>query len=154
MLGPDPDLDPDENECGSATLVIGMKRQALPDKRLPEWEEMCAVAASVQASSHTTIRSRIRGTEYFVRMKSENLKLSSFQFDILQIYNFDSFCSFCPDTLKRKHLLQREELFKNACCTRFTLHRAGIRFRRLLWNELGGLISQILPSSPPSSPLL
>jgi len=55
MLGPDPDLDPDENECGSATLVIGMKRQALPDKRLPEWEEMCAVAASVQAAL-TTVR--------------------------------------------------------------------------------------------------
>jgi hypothetical protein len=37
-----------------------MKRQALPDKRLPEWEEMCAVAASVQASSLTTVRSRVR----------------------------------------------------------------------------------------------
>jgi len=32
----------------SHLLVIGMKRQALPDKRLPEWEELCAVAASVQ----------------------------------------------------------------------------------------------------------
>ena len=25
-----------------------MKRQALPTKRLPEWEEICAVASSVQ----------------------------------------------------------------------------------------------------------
>jgi hypothetical protein len=36
----------------SHLLVIGMKRQALPTTRLPEWEEICATAASVQASSH------------------------------------------------------------------------------------------------------
>ena len=29
-------------------LVICMKRQALPDKLLPEWEEICATACSVQ----------------------------------------------------------------------------------------------------------
>jgi len=32
----------------SHIIIIGMKRQALEDKRLPEWEEICAVAASVQ----------------------------------------------------------------------------------------------------------
>ena len=32
----------------SHLLVIAMARQALPDKRLPEWEEICATAASVQ----------------------------------------------------------------------------------------------------------
>jgi hypothetical protein len=39
----------------SHLLVIGMKRQALPTTRLPEWEEICATAASVQASSHQDI---------------------------------------------------------------------------------------------------
>ena len=29
-------------------LGIGMKRRALPDKEMPEWEEMCAVSAAVQ----------------------------------------------------------------------------------------------------------
>ena len=38
----------------SHLLVIGMKRQALPDKRLPEWEEICATAASVQVSRQDT----------------------------------------------------------------------------------------------------
>ena len=32
----------------SHMILIGMKRQARPDKRLPEWEEICAVAMSVQ----------------------------------------------------------------------------------------------------------
>eukprot|EP00092_Neocalanus_flemingeri_P063946 GFUD01077490.1.p1 GENE.GFUD01077490.1~~GFUD01077490.1.p1 ORF type:complete len:299 (-),score=85.50 GFUD01077490.1:572-1342(-) len=32
----------------SHVVVIGMARQALPDKKLPEWEEICAVASSVQ----------------------------------------------------------------------------------------------------------
>lgn len=32
----------------SYLVVIVMKRQALPDKLLPEWEELCAVATSVQ----------------------------------------------------------------------------------------------------------
>merc|ERR1719322_1880062 len=32
----------------SHLIVIGMKRQALADKKLPEWEEICAVASSVQ----------------------------------------------------------------------------------------------------------
>ena len=32
----------------SHLLLIGMKRQAKADKRLPEWEEICAVAMSVQ----------------------------------------------------------------------------------------------------------
>jgi len=32
----------------SHVIVIGMARQALPDKKLPEWEEICAVASSVQ----------------------------------------------------------------------------------------------------------
>ena len=32
----------------SHLIVIGMKRQALPDKKLPEWEEICSVATSVQ----------------------------------------------------------------------------------------------------------
>ena len=32
----------------SHLLLIGMKRQAKEDKRLPEWEEICAVAMSVQ----------------------------------------------------------------------------------------------------------
>eukprot|EP00088_Acartia_fossae_P070825 TRINITY_DN9575_c0_g1_i2.p1 TRINITY_DN9575_c0_g1~~TRINITY_DN9575_c0_g1_i2.p1 ORF type:complete len:286 (+),score=45.62 TRINITY_DN9575_c0_g1_i2:65-859(+) len=32
----------------SHMLVICMKRQALPDKLLPEWEEICATACSVQ----------------------------------------------------------------------------------------------------------
>ena len=32
----------------SHLIIIGMKRQALEDKRLPEWEEICATAASVQ----------------------------------------------------------------------------------------------------------
>jgi len=32
----------------SHMVVIGMARQALPDKKLPEWEEICAVASSVQ----------------------------------------------------------------------------------------------------------
>jgi len=32
----------------SHLVVIGMARQALPDKKLPEWEEICAVASSVQ----------------------------------------------------------------------------------------------------------
>jgi len=32
----------------SHAFIIGMKRQALPDKRLPEWEEICAVACAVQ----------------------------------------------------------------------------------------------------------
>ena len=32
----------------SHILLIGMKRQAKEDKRLPEWEEICAVAMSVQ----------------------------------------------------------------------------------------------------------
>ena len=33
----------------SHVILIGMKRQSRPDKRLPEWEEICAVAMSVQA---------------------------------------------------------------------------------------------------------
>ena len=32
----------------SHLIIIGMKRQAQEGKRLPEWEEICAVAASVQ----------------------------------------------------------------------------------------------------------
>jgi len=32
----------------SHLVVIGMKRQALLDKRLPEWEEICATAMAVQ----------------------------------------------------------------------------------------------------------
>ena len=32
----------------SHLIVIGMKRQALEDKKLPEWEEICSVATSVQ----------------------------------------------------------------------------------------------------------
>jgi len=32
----------------SNVIVIGMKRQAVPDKRLPEWEEICATAMAVQ----------------------------------------------------------------------------------------------------------
>ena len=32
----------------SHLVLIGMKREAKPDKRLPEWEEICAVAMSVQ----------------------------------------------------------------------------------------------------------
>ncbi len=32
----------------SHLALICMKRQALPDKRMPEWEEICAVAMSVQ----------------------------------------------------------------------------------------------------------
>ena len=32
----------------SHLIVIGMVRQALPDKKLPEWEEICSVATSVQ----------------------------------------------------------------------------------------------------------
>lgn len=32
----------------SHIVVIAMARQALPDKKLPEWEEICAVACSVQ----------------------------------------------------------------------------------------------------------
>lgn len=32
----------------SHLVLIGMRRQALPDKRLPEWEELSAVAMSVQ----------------------------------------------------------------------------------------------------------
>ncbi len=32
----------------SHALLIGMKRQALKDVRLPEWEEICALACSVQ----------------------------------------------------------------------------------------------------------
>ena len=32
--------------CHAALIV--MRRQALPDKRMPEWEEMCATACSVQ----------------------------------------------------------------------------------------------------------
>ena len=32
----------------SHLIIIGMKRQALKDQRLPEWEEICATAASVQ----------------------------------------------------------------------------------------------------------
>ena len=32
--------------CHAALIV--MRRQAVPDKRMPEWEEMCATAASVQ----------------------------------------------------------------------------------------------------------
>ena len=32
----------------SVAILIGMKRQARMDKRLPEWEEICAVAMSVQ----------------------------------------------------------------------------------------------------------
>ena len=29
-------------------LAIGMKRRALPEKEMPEWEELCAVSAAVQ----------------------------------------------------------------------------------------------------------
>jgi hypothetical protein len=29
-------------------LAIGMKRRALPQKEMPEWEELCAVSAAVQ----------------------------------------------------------------------------------------------------------
>ena len=32
----------------SHLILIGMKRQAKPEKLLPEWEEICAVAMSVQ----------------------------------------------------------------------------------------------------------
>ena len=32
----------------SHLIIIGMRRQALEDRRLPEWEEICATAASVQ----------------------------------------------------------------------------------------------------------
>ena len=32
----------------SHLLLIGMRRQSKPDKRLPEWEEICSVAMSVQ----------------------------------------------------------------------------------------------------------
>jgi len=32
----------------SHLIVIGMARQALPEKKLPEWEEICSVATSVQ----------------------------------------------------------------------------------------------------------
>ena len=32
----------------SHLIIIGMKRQTQEVKRLPEWEEICAVAASVQ----------------------------------------------------------------------------------------------------------
>ena len=32
----------------SHLILICMVRQALPDKRLPEWEEICATASSVQ----------------------------------------------------------------------------------------------------------
>jgi len=32
----------------SRLVFICMKRQALPDKRLPEWEEICATAAAAQ----------------------------------------------------------------------------------------------------------
>ena len=32
----------------SHLIMIGMKRQARPDRRLPEWEEISAVAMSVQ----------------------------------------------------------------------------------------------------------
>ena len=35
-----------EKVCHVALIV--MRRQALPDKRMPEWEEMCATACSVQ----------------------------------------------------------------------------------------------------------
>jgi nitroreductase len=34
-------------KCSHVALIL-MKRQAKPDVRLPEWEEMCAVASSVQ----------------------------------------------------------------------------------------------------------
>jgi nitroreductase len=34
-------------KCTHVALIV-MKRQAKPDVRLPEWEEMCAVASSVQ----------------------------------------------------------------------------------------------------------
>lgn len=46
----------------SHVLLIGMKRQALPDKRLPEWEEICSVATSVQ-NMHlmTTSMNRVGG---------------------------------------------------------------------------------------------
>jgi hypothetical protein len=29
-------------------IAIGMKRRALAEKEMPEWEEMCAVACAVQ----------------------------------------------------------------------------------------------------------
>lgn len=32
----------------SHLVLLGMRRQSKPDKRLPEWEEICAVAMSVQ----------------------------------------------------------------------------------------------------------
>jgi hypothetical protein len=51
----------------SHLIVIGMKRQALPDKRLPEWEEICATAASVQANR--TLKPPVR-KEVFLRLFS------------------------------------------------------------------------------------
>ena len=40
-----------EKACHVALIV--MRRQALPDKRMPEWEEMCATACSVQGGGAT-----------------------------------------------------------------------------------------------------
>lgn len=54
----DTDYNKFVNKCSSLSsewpnnlshiIIIGMKRQALLDKRLPEWEEICATAMAVQ----------------------------------------------------------------------------------------------------------
>lgn len=79
----------------SHMFVICMKRQALPNRRLPEWEEICAVASSVQNihlaltalpgcggfwSSHTWCKHARDSTEFkeYLGLESEDRVFGAF----------------------------------------------------------------------------